>query len=829
MSATQGEPDDEPNDGHLATKWLGQDAVTSVHPQAQSPLFRLPPEMRRLIFLIALAETNVDTKPYVPGISESHFNDVSLEQMKDIYTRRLRHRMFDLECPAWLRPGSVCPQTIPLDLLVTLHKFYLVHGPGATSKSSRGPKPALQYIPPPGVEVRNLHLLTQLRYFRYSRLSLQHQLAKVASDIEHLQLTLRPLSAIVPGRWITLFHEPFLVNPYTLSSTSLEDMEFTRKRMARGETLQIATDGWAGAFLDFPALRTLAMEFDHNELQQENLERLAQWSRQWRLPLPGNRVLVSETPPSMRTWRVTPVVSTEPRKSRFRQRRRYLAFATYTGLIAVISDLRRRCYCDLPENQPSAAMVLKYSVPGEHINLQGGWPTPRLHPAAALEQASARLFSGPDIQQLLRYGPGQGVPALRENLAAWLTEEYQPSAGPISPDRVLVTNGASNGLATILQKFADPGYTRTIWMVEPAYHLAAPIFRDAGFAGRIRGVPEGEAGVDFEYLRAALREVERDLVLFGGGPPPGKSPENGYPKIYRHVLYMVPTFSNPSGRTMSLDDRTELVRIAREFDVLLVTDDVYDVLRWCPETDCGCFGTGAHLASPPRLVDVDRLLPGQAPFGHAVSNGSFSKIVAPGVRVGWMEGTPDFAKTLARVGATSSGGNQAHLASLIIGQLLASGDLQRHLRQVLIPTYRARYYAMVAAIRQLLYPLGVRIVGDDGLTGTSTSAQPAGGFFLYVLFPADGTLPHAAEIQRVALEEFNLRIAPGGLFSVADDDGGGASESRMARRPRAFVNGARLCWAWHEEGELVEGIERLAEALKTARSRRTVLPGRCER
>ncbi|KAH8205361.1 hypothetical protein TruAng_000440 [Truncatella angustata] len=293
-----------------------------------------------------------------------------------------------------------------------------------------------------------------------------------------------------------------------------------------------------------------------------------------------------------------------------------------------------------------ATMVLKYGIPQTQINLQGGWPTPRLHPAKELEAAAARVFASPDIQQQLRYGPGQGESGLRANIAGWLSDEYQPTAGLISPERILVTNGASNGLATILQKFADPGYTRTIWVVEPTYHLACPIFRDAGFSGRIRAVPEGKEGADLDFLRQALDDSEKKTTLFGEAPP-NKTSGNGYPKIYRHILYMVPTFSNPSGRTMALEDRKELVRIARKHDVLLVTDDVYDVLRWCPTEGCNC--QDAHLLCPPRLVDVDRSLPGQDAFGHAISNGSFSKIVAPGVRVGWMEGTTEFVKTLSRV------------------------------------------------------------------------------------------------------------------------------------------------------------------------------------
>lgn len=147
------------------------------------------------------------------------------------------------------------------------------------------------------------------------------------------------------------------------------------------------------------------------------------------------------------------------------------------------------------------------------------------------------------------------------------------------------------------------------------------------------------------------------------------------------------------------------------------------------------------------------------------------------------------------------------MASLIIGQLFASGALQRQLKDVLIPTYKARYYSMVAAVRHYLYPLGARIVTD---LSSVTNSEPAGGFFLYILFPEGDLLPSIETIHRLALETFNLRIAPGGLFTVSDDTSD--HESRL----RTYVSGARLCWAWHEESELVEGIERLAEALKLA-------------
>lgn len=107
-------------------------------------------------------------------------------------------------------------------------------------------------------------------------------------------------------------------------------------------------------------------------------------------------------------------------------------------------------------------------------------------------------------------------------------------------------------------------------------------------------------------------------------------------KIYKHIIYAVPTFANPSSKTMSLKRRQELVQLAREFDALIVTDDVYDMLQWPSDSSQARLDS----ATLPRIVDIDRTLDGGAKeFGNAVSNGSFSKIAGPGLRTGWVEGT----------------------------------------------------------------------------------------------------------------------------------------------------------------------------------------------
>ncbi|KAL4955573.1 aminotransferase [Aspergillus filifer] len=467
------------------------------------------------------------------------------------------------------------------------------------------------------------------------------------------------------------------------------------------------------------------------------------------------------------------------------------------------------------------------------IDLQKGWPSPRLLPSQALQEAAIATLSDPSrATDSMLYGPSIGDPALRQGVASWLSELYslrsQPALplskndhpdsapgakpSPISPDRICITNGASQNLASIIEAFTDPIYTRRIWMVEPTYFHACTIFEDAGFQGRLVGVPEDEEGLDVQFLRRQMALVDADA---DADRPLKQAPR--YEKLYRHVIYLVPTFSNPSAKTYTLPRRESLVRLAREFNALLVTDDCYDFLSWTLESSSGSpvanglkpLSTSPPLP-PPRLVDIDSSLDGDDPeWRNTVSNGSFSKVVGPGLRCGWAEATPAFIKRLNLVGATVSGGAPGQFSSVLIEHVLRSGSLTSHINNVLIPTYRARCFAMRRAIDEALVPLGVQI--DTGLPyhssvsdeETNNLAETIGGFFLYIVFP-EGI--DAEQVGKYALEEYNLKFLASGAMAVRG--------SPKNHREMLLKRGARLCWAWEEEEDIVEGVRRIARVLQ---------------
>ncbi|MCJ1379595.1 hypothetical protein MMC17_002697 [Xylographa soralifera] len=423
------------------------------------------------------------------------------------------------------------------------------------------------------------------------------------------------------------------------------------------------------------------------------------------------------------------------------------------------------------------------------INLLRGWPNSGLLPKAQLRRATAKVLSDPDLSsEGLLYGPLPGNKSLRVELAAWLTRFYKPEQS-IEWERICISGGASQNLACILQVFSDPVFTRNIWMVSPTYFLACRIFEDSGFIGRLKRVPEDDDGIDIEYLRRGLQQSERDAESNGNSKPILK-PRRAWNKVYRHIIYAVPTFANPSSKTMSLERRQQLVAVAREYDALVVTDDVYDQLQW---TASSSLFSPRKEAVQPRVVDIDRFHAGGAEragadgFGNAVSNGSFSKIVGPGCRTGWAEGTEMFVSGLSKAGSTNSGSAPSQLTASFMTELLASGELENHLYTTLQPSYARRYKIMIDAIKDILVPMGITLPQSERTV--------VGGYFIWMSLPAP---LKADDLATYAQQEENLIVAQGSLFGVDGDMRDGELEREV-----------RVCFAWIEEDVLRESIERL--------------------
>jgi|YNPNPStandDraft_1061719.scaffolds.fasta_scaffold02457_7 DNA-binding transcriptional MocR family regulator len=366
------------------------------------------------------------------------------------------------------------------------------------------------------------------------------------------------------------------------------------------------------------------------------------------------------------------------------------------------------------------------------IELGWGHPDPALFPVADLAAAAARALAeaGP---QALAYGAEQGPGRLIEPLAAWLA---QREGRPVPAEQVLITGGASQALDLLCTLWTRPG--DTVLVEAPVYHLALRILRDHG----LRLVPvAGDAhGLCPDALEAVLARESQ--------PP--------------RFLYTVPTFSNPSGATLPLERRQAVVSMAAAQGVPIVEDDVYRFL-WFDEPP------------PPSLYHL-------APAGAVIHLGSFSKILAPGLRLGWLVAAPEVVKRCVRSGLLDSGGGVSHFAAHVVAAYLEQGLLDGHIER-LRAAYARRRDVLTAALAHYL-PEGCHW------------ERPRGGFFAWVALPAGidsaGLLP--------AAEAAGVSYVPGARFYV---DGGGGRY-------------LRLSFSLLPTDELEEGVRRLAEVVERA-------------
>lgn len=367
-------------------------------------------------------------------------------------------------------------------------------------------------------------------------------------------------------------------------------------------------------------------------------------------------------------------------------------------------------------------------IPPGRIDLAIGQPSPRLLPFEAMAQAAAHAGADPE-RLLLSYGTEQGDGRFREALARLLGPLYGRA---VDPAELLVTNGASQALDLVCTLFSRTG--DRILVEEPTYFLARKIFADHGLTPV--ALPMDEEGLVVEAVAEALR---------------GAKPA---------FLYTIPTYHNPTSRCLSTERRRRLAELSRDRGLLVVADEVYHPLAY-------------ETPPPPPLASFCR-------EAEILSIGSFSKILAPGLRLGWIQADPRRIRRFTACGLLDSGGGLNPYPSGIVRGALELGLVETHLA-LLKATYRPRLLALCTALRKALPP-EVRFL------------QPEGGFFVWLEFP-DGVDTEA--LLDPALER-GLEFMPGPRFS-----------NRNALR-----NCMRLSFAYFEIPDLEEGAARLGRLVR---------------
>ena len=375
-------------------------------------------------------------------------------------------------------------------------------------------------------------------------------------------------------------------------------------------------------------------------------------------------------------------------------------------------------------------LIVQTPAPPDRIDLGMGNPDFNLLPENSLQRAAEKAFAK-GMQASLRYGTAQGNGYFRALLAEFLATSFGED---VDGDSLFVSTGASSALNLAATLYTQPG--DTVFVEEPTYFLALRIFADHGL--RIISIPVDDEGLRLDILEEKLEEDQ--------------------PKL----LYTIPTFQNPSGHTLSLAGRKRLIELAEKHNFLIVADEVYHLLP--------------YTRTPPKpfalfAKDSEKV----------ISINSFSKILAPGLRLGWIQTHKKIIKRLSTCGLIHSGGGMNPFTSAIVHQLLRAGDLVENI-DTLRKTYQHRLNVMDSALKEML--------------PNAEYTLPEGGFFFWLRIPEK----NMAELRPRAKEDFGVDFRQGTLFSAH----------------KGMQEYMRLCFAFYDEDNIQEGVKRLGNFLNSS-------------
>ena len=364
------------------------------------------------------------------------------------------------------------------------------------------------------------------------------------------------------------------------------------------------------------------------------------------------------------------------------------------------------------------------------ISLAGGLPDTSTFP----QQTFAALmqdFSERSLARLLQYGPTEGMLGARETAAHVMEAE----GTHVDPDSIIITSGGQQGLDLIAKVLIDPN--DVIIAEGPTYPGAISAF--TSYEARIEHVPVDEDGMDPELLRERLDDLARS---------------GAHPKF----IYLIPNFQNPSGVTLSLDRRREILKIAREREILIVEDNPYGLVRF----------EGDPL---PTMYELDG---GES----VVYIGTFSKILSPGIRLGWLTAPrPVLAKI--NLGKQAADLCASSLGQHLVAEFVRSPQWPKYMDS-LRKLYSARRNTIIDALEREFPPV-------------ATWTSPAGGLFVWATLP---DFIDTTDLLARALRE-NVAFVPGRAAWV-----NGLGGSAM-----------RLNFSGTDEDGLREGIRRIGSVV----------------
>jgi len=370
------------------------------------------------------------------------------------------------------------------------------------------------------------------------------------------------------------------------------------------------------------------------------------------------------------------------------------------------------------------------------ISFAGGFPDSAMFDVQGIREASERALRD-EPGAALQYGATEGYNPLREQLATFMQSK---GVTGLHADELIVTTGSQQALDLVGKTLLDP--QDTVLVESPTFLATIQCFRLYG--PTVMGVPVDEDGVDVDTLEQMIQQHRPKLV------------------------YLVPTFGNPSGAMTSLPRRLRVLELAVKYQTVVVEDDPYGDLYFAD-------------APPPSLLALSAQVPGSRDW--LVYCGSLSKVLSPGLRIGWMVAPPDL---LARATMCKqfSDAHTSTFAQATAAQYLQAGRMPTTLQNVR-QVYAGRAHAMCEALQQHL---------GEGLS----FHKPMGGLFVWAKLTGHTRLTTDGNMLAQRAIEKGVAFVPGAPFFANNPD----------------TSTIRLSFATADESKIAEGIERLGQALR---------------
>ena len=400
------------------------------------------------------------------------------------------------------------------------------------------------------------------------------------------------------------------------------------------------------------------------------------------------------------------------------------------------------------------------------LNLAIGQPALSLLPGTAFQSAANGLSSRFDHRQLLQYGAAAGSAHYLDAVATFINANTNLHA-PCTSSQLFASPGNSGGLSLAARVLTNPG--DAILMEDPSYFLAHQIFRDHHLS--LVPVPQlpfatptgshGSGTIDLQRLEELLAARAQSAQPM--------------PKL----LYLVPTGNNPTGRTMDDSDRALLVALCVSHGITIIADDVYEQLQWAGRHEDGVVPRALRCHAQEQLAP-----------SAVVSLGSWSKILGPGLRLGWVEAEASIIQAFAADGEVVSGSFTSPLVESLVALLVENGDAQAHL-SVLRDNLARRAALLADAINR----------EQPADTPPIVHAATAGYFLWVNLQGLD-----AVQLRSKCELEYDVSFLPGPRCALD-----------VGARDQPAATFGRVCFAFLEEPELIEAGRRLGRAIASER------------